>query len=174
MPETRRLFFALWPDAAVRAALVEAARHVPVQGRAVDPADFHITLAFLGATDAARERCCREAADRLRAVPFTLTLDRAGHWPRPQVLWLAPAVHPPALHALATDLATALRGCGFQPEARPFQPHLTLARKVRRAVLPEAVRPVLWPVGDFVLVESGGGADGVRYAVRARWPLGPA
>ena len=48
-PETRRLFFALWPDEATRermAALLKALRGA--RGRAVKAEKLHVTLAFIG------------------------------------------------------------------------------------------------------------------------------
>src|SRR5437667_76833 len=41
-----RLFYALWPDAATRAALTRL--QLAVRGRNMRPENFHLTLAFLG------------------------------------------------------------------------------------------------------------------------------
>ena len=50
-----RLFCALWPDAATRAALENARSALfPLSGRPVEAANLHVTLVFLGAVDAAR------------------------------------------------------------------------------------------------------------------------
>ena len=52
----RRLYFALWPDAALRATIarVAAGPAAVAGGRAVPAADLHVTLAFLGGVPAAR------------------------------------------------------------------------------------------------------------------------
>ena len=51
---TRRLFFALWPDAALRASLQRrlAPLCAPDWGRVTGPAQWHVTLEFLGSLEA--------------------------------------------------------------------------------------------------------------------------
>ena len=50
---TKRVFFALWPDARQRDRLRDVINSVArnVEGRAVDRRDWHITLAWLGDTE---------------------------------------------------------------------------------------------------------------------------
>jgi 2'-5' RNA ligase len=67
-------------------------------------------------------------------------------------------------------LEERLRAGGFAFEARPFKPHLTLARKVQRALREEAMPPVAWRVTDFALVRSESGTG--RYTTMERWALG--
>lgn len=169
----QRLFFALWPPAEPGAALADLARrHAPHGARRVPRDNLHITLAFVGAVDAATRVCLEQAAATLRGESFALTLDRIGAWPGPRILWLAPSAPPPALLRLAADLEQALLPCGYHPEARPYLPHVTLARKLAGACATLAVPPLHWPVRDFVLAESLTGSAGARYQVLARWPLG--
>jgi 2'-5' RNA ligase len=62
--------------------------------------------------------------------PFDVTLGGVGAFPDlddPKVLWIAVERHP-ALELLANDVEKALQGFGFEPELRPFQPHLTIGR----------------------------------------------
>lgn len=195
-----RLFFALWPDEAVRAAVLAVRREAWVQAlpHGVPAANLHLTLAFLGSLGAG-QRACVEATvdrwmsgrgavpgDRLAPTGFTLRLDQMGYWPRPQVLWLGPRETPPALSALVRGLRGILIPCGYRGDASPFRAHVTLARKVAPPAgadadvgtgvgagsgLTGAPAPVLWPVRDFVLLASHRVPSGVRYAVVARWPL---
>ena len=60
-----RLFLALAPDEAARAALARTACMLRplAPGRYVPPSLYHITLAFLGETDAARLPAVREAME---------------------------------------------------------------------------------------------------------------
>jgi 2'-5' RNA ligase len=53
---THRLFFALWPDAPARAALVRLAHEIAHHGHGKAPREdnLHITLAFLGPVAAER------------------------------------------------------------------------------------------------------------------------
>ena len=167
----QRLFFALWPPAAVRAALQAALSHLPAPpGRAMQHADWHLTLAFIGDCDAARCDCLLTAAATVQAPGFALRLDRAGYFAGARVAWAGCSQPPAALHTLRTSLDAALHTCGRQPEARPFVPHVTLARYGTpwpQAPLP----PVEWPVRAFVLAESLPAPAAPRYAILQRWPL---
>lgn len=169
----QRLFFALWPPAALRPALGALARaRVPRQARAVAAGNLHITLAFVGAVAAESRACLEQAAATVTGAPFELALDRIGAWPGPGILWLAPSAIPPALGQLAGDLQQALQPCGYRPEARAYQPHVTLARKLKGPFPGTSVAPLSWPVRDFVLAESLTTPAGPGYQVLRRWPLG--
>jgi 2'-5' RNA ligase len=167
-----RLFLALWPDAAV-VRQIEAARqklfgsHPP--GRTISSDKLHITLQFLGHTEESSLDCIRQAAAAIRFPAFDLRLDHLGHWFRPRVVWLGCHQAPEALTTLVRDLNTGMAGCGFAPEERPFHPHLTLLRKVRRQP-PQEIEPIVWHVDTFVLVESDTRPEGVQYRILERWP----
>ncbi|GMW07699.1 MAG: RNA 2',3'-cyclic phosphodiesterase [Nevskiales bacterium] len=169
-----RLFFALWPDAVTRAALIRATRALVRHcgGRPVPPRDFHLTLAFLGTVPDERFDAVRAAAAGCRLEPLTLLLDRLGYFPAPRVLWLGPSAPPVSLARFVAALATALAAVGQPPDPRPFHPHLTLARKVASAPAEQQPRPVEWPVTGFSLVESQTLAAGARYRVVADFPAG--
>lgn len=172
---TRRLFFALWPDAATRIHLIRILHGlVPPEARAVRGENLHITLVFLGHQDLSAQLCAEQAAARLRATPFSITLDCLGHWPRPRILWLGALHYPAALPGLAADLRQALASCRMALDSRPYQPHLTFARNARKIEpLPVLPASIDWHVRDFVLAESISQPDtaGTRYRVLARWPL---
>jgi 2'-5' RNA ligase len=72
-----------------------------------------------------------------------------------------------------TRLRARLAACGFAVETRPFETHVTLFRKVRKAPpLPDAYAvPLVWPVRDFALVVSLAAPEGARYEVLRVWPL---
>jgi 2'-5' RNA ligase len=172
--EQQRLFFALWPDAALRERLQASAAALDRRGGKPVPADnLHITLAFLGSVDAATRDCLVRGADDVRVAPFELVLDRSGHWPRPQVLWLGCGEEPAGILALASALKRVQLGCDLEPEARPFHAHLTVARKVRRGRAETLEPPLIWRVADFVLVASETRPEGAVYRVLKRWPLVP-
>ncbi len=106
--DTQRLFFALWPDADLQQRLAAASLALlPPHsgGRHVPPENLHCTLLFLGAVGAAQRLCVEAAADRVRAAPFSLVLDRFGYFRRPQVAWLGCSTTPSMLSRLVTDLA---------------------------------------------------------------------
>ena len=172
-PAGQRLFFALWPDEPVRQSVARLAGKTPGRrGVPVAPANLHITLVFLGALTAGERGAAESAADQVGGEPFDIHLDTLGHWPRPRVFWLAPGEYPDALRALVSDLRAALRETGLAPELRPYQPHVTLARKVSHPPPLAEVPEICWPVRSFCLVSSVTDPRGARYEVLRTWPLG--
>ena len=63
------------------------------------------------------------------------------------------------------------RACQLQPEARAWQPHITLARKAGRGLESGRTDPIDWSIRDFCLVESVTEESGPRYRILRRWPL---
>ncbi|MEJ2693341.1 MAG: RNA 2',3'-cyclic phosphodiesterase [Candidatus Thiodiazotropha sp.] len=164
-----RHFFALWPSQEVRQRLAREASQVAARGRLHHPEDLHMTLVFLGPVAEARLRCVEEVADGILNRPFDLCIDAIGYWPRPRILWAGPREIPEPLRQLVFDLQNGLTACGFEPERRRYKPHVTLYRKAANAH-PAVIEPAIeWPVGEFVLAVSGGGAP--RYRVVKRWSL---
>ena len=170
---TQKVFFALWPDARVRAEFAQAARrmHGVWHGRPIRDDSIHLTLAFVGEVDV-------EYIPRLLAPPaevftsaFLLTLDDWGCWARNGIGWAAPSRIPDPLHDLAANLEGWLRGAGFELEHRPFTPHVTLVRKAQCAPLPDSMAPIEWQVEEFALIHSRPAPGGVRYETLRAWPL---
>jgi 2'-5' RNA ligase len=164
----RRVFFALWPDAATRKAIVRATREAVRRsgGRAVPEANLHVTLAFLGPITP-------EDLDRVLAIeppnslPFELRLERLGFWDGSRVLWIGATETPPALLELERALWDALVALGFTRERRIYRPHLTVARKAQAARGEAAA--VTWPVSGIALVESRPSPRSARYEVLRKW-----
>ena len=170
----RRLFFALWPDDALRREMGRLLGKAVGRdgGRPVPAENLHNTLKFLGSVTPEQLTCIRQVAEGVRAGPFTLSLDRLGHFPRPRVIWLGASQLPAALRELVQQLERGLAGCGFPTERRPYQAHVTLMRKARQPPREETCQPLSWQVADFVLVESQTLPSGAEYQVIGRWPLG--
>lgn len=169
----RRLFFALWPDEATRAALYRATRATARHsgGKPVAPGHLHLTLLFLGNVPDERLEAVATAAGALRVPPFELSLDRYGWFEAAQVLWLGCREPPPELRPLAGELAHLMTEvAGLRPDPRPFHPHVTLARKVRNPPELDAPRSVAWPVRGFALVESVTDPGGATYSVLQEFP----
>lgn len=103
---------------------------------------LHLTLQFLGdGIPDARLDAIRAALHTVDAPAFSMALRGVGHFPggrKPvRVLW-AGVDAPPALAHLAGQVNRAMAGVGFQPDSRPFSPHITLAR-FRTPVPPQAL-----------------------------------
>lgn len=149
----RKLFFALWPDPATRAAL---ARLLPlVQGRHIPPAKLHLTLAFLGQQEEARLPALLAILERLAAPAMRLRIDCFGYFARPHIAWAGMAQPPAALLDMQAQLMAELTAAGFDPATHgEFKPHITLAREAKQAPPASAFDPVLWDVAQVALVES--------------------
>jgi 2'-5' RNA ligase len=168
-----RVFYALWPDRIVNIALVDAARrmHRVVAGTRTRDDSIHLTLAFVGDVDGVQLTELMAPPADLAVTPFTLALDRWGCWARNGIAWVAPSRVPDPLRELSAGMEAWLRGSGFEMEARPFNPHITLVRKAQCATLPDSAPCLQWRVEDFVLVRSTLAPDGSRYEIIGRWPL---
>ena len=168
-----RIFFALWPDPVTRAGLAERARRLPLArpARRVPDYNLHLTLHFIGNVTFEQMACLQQRARRVEGKPFELVIDAHGHFRRARVAWIGPEILPDALLRLHAELGDELQACGYRAEARRYSPHVTVARKLGRAVAGEAFEPLRWKVDNFVLVESRAVETGVRYEVIETYPL---
>jgi 2'-5' RNA ligase len=181
-PGSLRLFCALeLPPVAV--AVLEDFRAQaadPADWRPVPTASLHVTLAFLGATDAALagslEAALQEAVPAGTPAP-RLALGGALLLPprRPRVLAAAVQDLDGTLGELQTRVRTALAATGaFRLEDRASRPHVTVARLRARARAPRALgapEPVVFHGGPVTLFSSRTLPDGARYEPLVRLPL---
>ncbi len=171
-PRGHRLFFALWPPAAIAAALADLALD-RVEGRRSRPQTLHLTLAFLGDVGEERIKALEQLADRVAGSAFVWQIDTLGVWGHNRIAW-AGGAPPWEMLALVDSLRRALSQAGF-PVAdtkRPFFPHVTLARRVPpRDTQPVRLPPIAWPCREFVLVHSQLSPQGAAYRVIGRWML---
>jgi 2'-5' RNA ligase len=179
----QRLFVGIeLPDAA-RAMIEDLGR--PLRGidglRWVPPENLHLTLAFLGWVDAdARDGIDeRLAAAAVDAAPFTAVVGSLGRFPdrgKARVVWVGLEDPSGALAQLARLVGDALEDL-FEPETRPFRPHVTIARARRPVAIrmpDEAAPPTRTevPVTALTLFRSHLGREHPRYEVLRRWGLG--
>ena len=168
--DSRRVFFALWPDAQMRARLAratkDAVRHSG--GRPIAKDRFHVTVAFLGnLTPAGLEMA--STVPPIQVGAFALVLDTIGVFAASRTLWLGSRSVPPALIELERRLWEGLIAKGFIREERIYRPHVTLARRARP--VDAEIAPVEWPVGELALVESLPAGRNVHYEPLRNWPL---
>jgi RNA 2',3'-cyclic 3'-phosphodiesterase len=128
---TGNVFVAVVPPPEVVAALAERLEDLPIPGRLVPPPNFHITLRFVGKVDpVSYDRLLASLATRSLVEPFRVRLGGFGAFPNPRratVVWVGVDADP-ALEDLAAIVEDAVVTAGFDPEERPFFPHLTVAR----------------------------------------------
>lgn len=113
--------------------------------RWIPPQNIHLTLKFLGNIAASHmdflKQLLHQTADSHQ--PFDVQIGGIGSFPNsklPRVLWAG--VHAPAdLASLQKTIETGAARLGYEKEARPFSPHLTLGR-VRQGIDPRDLQKI--------------------------------
>lgn len=148
--------------------------------RWVRPELMHLTLAFLGEVsqdflESAKVRL-GEVAQQHKA--FAVQLKGLGAFPSPshaRVVWIGMDQGRGEVSALQKDVARALCSVGYQPERRPFSPHLTTGRLRIPADVSNAVAAQFesdsFTVERVVLFRSVLGSGGPTYHRLSEFPL---
>ena len=180
-----RAFLALPVEGEAADALARRQGHIP-GARAVDPGDFHLTMAFLGDQPEAQLfdllPDIAEAAGARLDVTLTGPVLLGGKAARAVAL---DAARDPALLARQTRLEHLLRASGLDLERRRFRPHVTLFRLPRRPdpdmpahiqrwlTAAASLPPVVFEAAELRLYRSTLTADGPVYDTIAELPLSP-
>ncbi len=176
-----RLFTALEIPAEVASALT-LHRGGLAGARWIDPADYHITLRFLGDVDRRTANDLDEFLGDIRSYPFEVALDALGTFGGDKPRSVFARVQPnPRLIELQADLERLMRKLGLPAESRKFVPHVTLARLRDTAPVDVAhylslhpiVRPISFTARRLALMSSRDSVGGGPYVLEAAYPLGP-
>ena len=172
-PERARVFFALWPEAALaeRLATLAEAQAAAVGGRAMARETLHLTLAFLGEADETTQARLIAAAERQHCPPFSVHLDQTGWFQRAKAAWVGPGEWPNELTVLARALRRHGEKLGLGNGEQGYRPHVTLSRKAGEAPGELPAPDFLLRADRFCLYQSVSTPDGVHYEPLACWPL---
>jgi 2'-5' RNA ligase len=101
--------------------------------RWVNPEKIHLTLKFFGNIEESRiDPIFKSIEEPIRnTLPFSLEVRGVGAFPHlrnPRVIWMGLVDGREVLVSFQKQIETQLEKIGFQPEDRPFHPHLTLGR----------------------------------------------
>ena len=183
-----RSFIALALPEDVKAALEEFGKALKRSNAEVSwarPESIHLTLKFLGnIPEETVEPIGKALADiAARTTPFRLQVAGCGAFPtikQIRVVWAGLREDGKSLQALQKAVESAMIPFGFEPEGRPFKPHLTLGRARGRRGL-QTLQEVLlahqnfaapaFDVRDVVLYRSDLKPDGARYTPLFRAPF---
>lgn len=172
-------------DVGPRPSLVrrlDALRATGADLKVVPPGNLHVTLKFLGWVEDDRVPAC---VDAIRAAvagerPFAMRVRGAGQFPPRGAgrVWWTDLEGAEPLARMAARLEDGFERLGFPREARPFAPHLTLARARSSAGADRAARAMAAVpvdeevrVADVVLYRSDLARSGPTYTPVARVPL---
>lgn len=176
MPSTveaasRRLFIGLMANEAVRDGVERWCEgwQWPSGAALSPPAQWHITLVFLGQVLESALPALRAALAQVRFEPLHLRLGQPELWPR-GIAVVRPLPHQ-SLDALHRRVAQTVQMAGLALPEMGWKPHLTLARKATGAIPPGQALVVDWRVSEFSLVWSRTRPQGdqQRYEVLERW-----
>jgi 2'-5' RNA ligase len=164
-----RMFFALWPDEPTRERIAEVASLLSWEtcARPVAPKNYHLTLAFLGEVSHAGLPTLQRCAQEQRVAAFDIAFGACEYWTDPQVVVAVPELEPPPLRQLSARLRRDPRLTS--PER--FRAHVTLARNVAQAHVPQALSPFDWHARSFCLIRSEIRAARAVYTVVDTWSL---
>jgi 2'-5' RNA ligase len=143
-----RLFIAIEIPSEIRntfATLLKEFRAIAPQLKWVRAENLHVTLKFLGETEAGKLSVLRNALSAVHSdQPVSLEFRGLGFFPnekRPKVFW-AGMDSSPNLKTLARDIDAATQRLEFPVEQRLFAPHLTLARLALSGIPPKMLEAI--------------------------------
>lgn len=165
MSDTRRLFFALWPNHRQRERMRDfvgpAVREI--EGRAVDRRNWHVTLAWIGNFPERLIPALQNAAAEIVVEPFRLRFDKVEFWPRPKVAAMVTPNVPQELQMLVQALNGVLLKAGIVVEERTYRPHVTVIRNARAFEPLRLAQSAEIEWSSFELIESVSQPGGAVY-----------
>lgn len=137
--KTARLFIALPVSQEIRekcTAIQDAGRKQAGSVRWSDPAQFHLTLLFLGELEPPQDLQVKEVVQDIanNIPPFSVDVARLGVFPdeqSPRVIRVEVSASP-LLIIMQQRLKNGVAPFGIPFETRPYRPHLTLGRIRKR------------------------------------------
>lgn len=162
LPAHARLFIGLWPKSSSVSAIKPQALQLShrIQGRALAPQYWHITLAYMGQSAVEQWQHLLQQVPTWNklAVPLELKLDRLDYFSAAQVLWLGMDPRSSAYHQLQMahqQLWQWLSKLGWQREDRDFVPHVSLLRQAQlQGVSFEPISTICWQTLALKLIVS--------------------
>ena len=142
--------------------------------RWTEPESWHITLEFLGNTAEEKYANLVEHLRQVHSPPVPVRLEELGFFERAGVFFACVGLTPELL-SLERRVAAATSLCGFAHEARPYHPHITLARDKGRGLRELKTRIQRQPTftrfvaEEFLLYESHLSSSGAHYEIRERF-----
>lgn len=131
-----RTFVAICLDEEIRgrvSAVQDCVKKLTSEVKWVQPANFHVTLKFLGDVTPKKLSVVQSALDKAAEgyAAFDLSVAGVGVFPtprRPRVIWVGIENGREQLEDIAEGVEQALVRTGFEKERKPFRSHITIGR----------------------------------------------
>jgi 2'-5' RNA ligase len=135
-----RLFIAVNLDNAVKKQLLEIQAQLRSQctrGNFTRPENLHLTLAFLGETPEEKAAYLLQIMGDVQVPLLEVSFNHTGCFTHShkELWWVGADESCPDLYRLRVihgDLIKRLSDTGFSVDKRPFSPHITLGREIKR------------------------------------------
>jgi 2'-5' RNA ligase len=141
---------------------------------------WHVTLQFLGNTGPEPYACLVAHLREVRSPSVPVELEGLDFFARSGVFFAGVRLTPQLL-LLEERVVAATAHCGFVPETRPYQPHITLARSKSKdprqelgklqAGIRSAPKFTRFVAHEFLLYESFLGPTGSHYKIHEHFLL---
>lgn len=182
--ENLRVFIAVDPDAHSQPQLRDVQRHLKLKHSSncikwIKEDNFHLTIRFLGKTSITLldDLCQLLRSVTERTTAFSLILKKIMVFPtsHPKVIAVG-AQLTAELANLVHEIEQKIQLLGFEPEHRPFLPHITLGRisgpsQFDVAQTEELFLPLLFYVDEVILYQSELNSAGSIYTPIQRFAL---
>jgi 2'-5' RNA ligase len=176
-----RLFFALDIQKQDKKAIVQWSKQqlgtILQNSKPVTENNLHITLAFLGNVSIEQQlffiQLCNNKflpSNSASNTIFKLSLNQIALFKKPKVLYLGFNQFPIYLLGLAELLSKRAKEKEIFQEARPYCPHVSIARKVNELITNRKVNIAI-DIKSFSLYRSESTASGVIYTPINTWSL---
>jgi 2'-5' RNA ligase len=167
-----RYFFALSPDLNSRMQIQHIMKRLPEDQslKLQTTANLHQTLLFLGQLDQQQINALLTHTASLSCPEIHMQFDHLSYWAAPKIFCLTSRAPSAELFNLVDKLQQIASESGIAVDVKPYQPHITLARKASKAVsIP--IAPVRFRAQELVLMKSISTAQGPQYYPMMHWPI---
>jgi 2'-5' RNA ligase len=147
----------------------------------MEPANYHVTLRFIGDVDARTADEIADMLDEIETKPMKIAFERLDWFggDKPRAIVARIKADPALLHLQATH-ERRIRRLGLPPETRNFTPHVTLARLRRTSPIAVAdylhsrsnLKAAPFEASRFVLYSARDSVGGGPYLVEAAYGAG--
>lgn len=127
------------------------------KGKFTRDANYHLTLEFLGETEPEKVPELKAIVQQLNRPPKVLRVNRIDSFQKrnKKIIWLG-IEEDPRVYQLQRQLVALLNEAGFVTETRPYNPHITLGRRIvlHKPESEFSFQPFDLPVHAIALMES--------------------